>query len=173
MMPTNVSHASVHCTIARPEDAAPVQGDVRLESPVTNVLSPRTFLAHCIIARSENGAPVQGSVWLAMQPMLHAPVLCVKPSNDPIELIFLKPLEMPERDASGRGWQLVRKIRVFGGEEFAFKSEMIRLFPLTAQTSDQQLDDVVAVIRELKAHALAKAEAKEAGHPVPTTKPDC
>ncbi len=115
------------------------------------MLSPRSKLVHCTITRPENGAPVQGNVWLAMQPMLHTPVLCVRPLNDPIELIFPKPLEMPERDASGCGWQLVRKIRVFGGEEFAFKLEMIRLYPVTSQTSDLQLDDVVAVIREFKA----------------------
>jgi hypothetical protein len=92
MMPTNVSHAPVHCTIARPEDGAPVQEDVGLESPVMmpNVLSPRTVLVHCTITRSENGAPVQGNVWLAMQPMLRTPVLCVKPANNPIEIIFLK-----------------------------------------------------------------------------------
>ena len=85
-----------------------------IESPVLapNLRSPRTVLVHCAIARSENGAPVQGSVWLAMQPMLRTPVLCVKPSNDPIEIIFLKTLEMPERDASGLGWNLVIKLRV-------------------------------------------------------------
>ena len=49
---------------------------------------------------------------------------------------------------------------------------MIRLYPATSQTSDQQLDDVVAVIRAFRAHALATAAAKEAGHTVPTTKSD-
>ncbi len=62
----------------------------------------------------------------------------------------MKTLETPERDASGCGWHLVCKTRVHGAEEYAFKSEMIRLYgypyPLTAQTIDQQLDDVVAVI---------------------------
>ncbi len=45
--------------------------------------------------------------------------------------------------------------------EFDSQSEMIRLYPVTAQTSDQQLDDVVAAIREfsLRAQALARAEA--------------
>ena len=173
MMPTNESHASVHCTIARPEDRAPAQEDVGLESPVMmqNVLSPRTVLVHCTITRSENGAPVQGNVWLAIQPLLRTPVLCVKPLNDPIEIIFLRTLEMPEGDASGRGWNLVIKLRVHCKED-EFKSEIIRLSPATSQTSDQQLDDVVAVIREFKAQALATAAAREAGHEGPTTKSD-
>ena len=171
MMQSSVSQASTHCTLA-PKDGAPVQGDVRLESPVMapNVLSPRTVLVHCTITRSENGAPVQGNVWLAMQSMLRTPVLCVKPLNDPIELIFLKTLEMPARDASGCGWHLVCKTRVGCTNEF--KPELIRLYPLTPQSSDQQLDDVVAVIRAFRAHALATAAAKEAGHTVPTTKSD-
>ena len=129
-MQSSVSQASTHCTLA-PKDGAPVQGDVRLESPVMapNVLSPRTVLVHCTITRSENGAPVQGNVWLAMQSMLRTPVLCVKPLNDPIELIFLKTLEMPARDASGCGWHLVCKTRVGCTNEF--KPELIRLYPLT------------------------------------------
>jgi hypothetical protein len=136
-----------------------------------NVLSPRTVLVHCTITRSENGAPVQGNVWLAIQPLLRTPVLCVKPLNDPIEIIFLRTLEMPEDDASGRGWNLVIKLRVHCKED-EFKSEIIRLSPATSQTSDQQLDDVVAVIREFKAQALATAAAREAGHEGPTTKSD-
>jgi hypothetical protein len=173
-MLTNVSHASAHCTFARPQDAAPAQGDAGLESPVMapNVLSPRSVLVHCTITRSENRAPVQGSVWLAMQPMLRTPVLCVKPANNPIEVIFLKTLEMPERDASGRGCHLVCTTRVHCAEGFAFKSEMIRLYPLTAETNDQQLDDVVAAIREFRAQALARAEAIEAGRTGPTIQSD-
>jgi hypothetical protein len=137
-----------------------------------NVLSPRSILVHCTIARSENGAPVQGNVWLAIQPMLRTPVLCVKPANNPIEVIFLKTLEMPARDASERGWHLVCTTRVHGAEEYAFKSETIRLYPLTAQTSDQQLDDAVAVIREFRVQALARAEAMEAGRTGPTIQSD-
>ena len=117
-----------------------------------NAQSPRTVLVHCTITRSENGAPVQGNVWLAIQPLLRTPVLCVKPLNDPIEIIFLRTLEMPEDDASGRGWNLVIKLRVHCKED-EFKSEIIRLSPATSQTSDQQLDDDVAVIREFKAQA--------------------
>ena len=84
------------------------------------VLSPRSVLVHCTIARSESGAPIQGNVWLALQPMLRTPVLCVKPANNPIENIFLKTLETPERDsdASGCGWHLVCKTRVHGAEEY-------------------------------------------------------
>ena len=137
-MPTNVLHASVHCPIARPEDGAPVQKDVGLESPVMvpNVLSPRTILVHCTITRSESGAPVQGNVWLAIQPLLRTPVLCVKPLNDRIEFIFLRTLETPERDASGRGWKLVIRLRVHCNED-EFKSEIIRLSPATSQTNEQ------------------------------------
>ena len=85
MMQSSVSQALTLYTLA-PKDGAPVQGNVRLESPVMapNVLSPRTVLVHCTITRSENGAPVQGNVWLAMQSMLRTPVLCVKPSNGPM-----------------------------------------------------------------------------------------
>ena len=119
---------------------------------------------------------LQGDVWLAKQPMLRTPVLCVKSSSDPIEVIFLKTFEtvvlavafgfiewsgarcnrctptcalflQPQRDASGRGWHLVSKTKVHC-KEGEFKSETIRLYPATSQTSDQQLDDVVAAIRE-------------------------
>jgi hypothetical protein len=66
----------------------------RATEPITapTALSPRSVLVHCTlaIARSESGAPVQGDAWLALQPMLRTPVLCVKPSNNPIEAIFLK-----------------------------------------------------------------------------------
>jgi hypothetical protein len=108
---------------------------------VPNVLSPRTVLVHCTITRSESGAPVQGNVWLAIQPLLRTPVLCVKPLNDRIEFIFLRTLEMPERDASGRGWKLVIKLRVLviklrvHGKEDEFESEIIRLSPATSQTT--------------------------------------
>jgi hypothetical protein len=136
------------------------------------VLSPRSVLVHCTIARSESGAPVQGSAWLALQPMLRTPALCVKPANNPIGVIFLKTLEMPERDASGCGWHLVCSTRVHSAEGFAFKSETIRLYPSTAQTIDQQLDDVVAVIREFRAQALARVEAREAGRTGPTIQSD-
>jgi hypothetical protein len=130
----------------------------------TTVLSPRSILVHCTLTRSENGAPVQESVWLALQPMLRTPVLCVKPSNGPIEAIFFKTLEMPERDATGRGWHLICKTRA--------KSEMILLYPTTSQTRDQQLDEVVATIREFRAQALATAEATKAGREGPPTKLD-
>jgi len=82
----------------------------------------------------------------------------VKPLNDRIEFIFLRTLETPERDASGRGWKLVIRLRVHCNED-EFKSEIIRLSPATSQTSEQ-LDDVVAVIREFKAQALATAAAR-------------
>jgi hypothetical protein len=49
-----------------------------------------------------------------------------------------------------------------------FNSETIRLSPITSQTSDQQLDDVVAAIREFRAQALATAEATKAGHQGPS-----
>ena len=169
----NVSHASVHCASARSADGTPVQGDVWAESSIAapNVLSPRTVLVHCTIARSENGTPVQGSVWLARQPMLRTPVLCVKPLNDPIECIFFKTLEMPERDAMGFGWKLVSKTKV-NCKADEFKSEIIRLYPITSQTSDQQLDDAVAAIREFRAQALATAEAERTGLMGPTIKSD-
>ena len=41
---------------------------------------------------------------------------------------------------------------------------------MTSQTSDQQLDDVVAAIREFRAQALATAEATRTGHMGPTIK---
>jgi hypothetical protein len=87
--------------------------------------------------------------------MLRTPVLCVKPANNPIEVIFLKTLEMPARDASGCGWHLVCTTRVLCEEGCASKSEMIRLYPLTTQATDQQLDDAAPVIREFRAQALA------------------
>ena len=113
-MPQNMPHASLHCASARSENGAPVQGHVRPESPVMapNVMAPRTVLVHCTIARSENGAPVQGNVWLETHWILRTPVLCVKPLNDPIEAIFLKTFETPERDASGCGWRLGFKTKV-------------------------------------------------------------
>ena len=131
------------------------------------VLSPRSILVQCTLARSENAAPVQGHVWLALQPMLRTPVLCVKPSNGPIEAIYFKTLAKPERDATGCGWHLISTTRVHCTAEF--KSEIIiRLYPASPQTSDQQLDDVAAAIREFR----AQAEAKEAGYTGPSTKLD-
>ena len=158
-MPQNMPHASLHCASARSENGAPVQGHVRPESPVMapNVMAPRTVLVHCTIARSENGAPVQGNVWLEMHWILRTPVLCVKPLNDPIEAIFLKTFETPERDASGCGWRLGFKTKVHC-KEGAFMSELIRLYPTTPQTSDQQLDDVIAAIRGFATQVLAKAD---------------
>ena len=156
-------HASLHCASARSENGAPdcqsVQGHVRPESPVMapNVTAPRTVLVHCTIARSENGAPVQGNVWLEMHWILRTPVLCVKPLNDPIEAIFLKTFETPERDASGCGWRLGFKTKVHC-KEGALMSELIRLYPTTPQTSDQQLDDVIAAIRGFATQVLAKAD---------------
>jgi hypothetical protein len=106
-----------------------------------------------------------------MHPMLRTPVLCVKPLNDPIALIFLKTLEAPQRDTSERGWKLVIKLRVQCKED-EFKSEIIRLSPTTSHTSDQQLDDVVAAIREFKAQAIAREEATKTGQKCPTTNLD-
>ena len=158
-MPQNMPHASLHCASARSENGAPVQGHVWPESPVMapNVMAPRTVLVHCTIARSENGAPVQGNVWLEMHWILRTPVLCVKPLNDPIEAIFLKTFETPERDASGCGWRLGFKTKVHC-KEGAFMSELIRLYPTTPQTIDQQLDDVIAAIRGFATQVLAKAD---------------
>ena len=85
-------------------------------------------------------------------------MLCVKPSNGPIEVIFFKALETPQRDASGCGWHLVCKTMVRGGEGFECKSEMIRLYPVTSQTIDQQLDDAIAAIRGLTTQVLAKSD---------------
>ena len=151
-------HASVQCASARSGNGAPVQGDVRPEPAVaSNVLSPRTVLVHCAIAMSENEAPIQGNVWLALQPMLRTPVLCVKPLNGPIETLFLKTFETLERDASGCGWRLGFKTKVHCKED-AFMSKLIRLYPTTPQTSDQQLDDVIAAIRGFATQVLAKAD---------------
>ena len=158
-MPQTMLHAPVQCAFARSGNGAPVQGDVRPEPPTvaSNVLPPRTVLVHCAIAMSENEAPIQGNVWLALQPLLRTPVLCLKPLNDPIEAIFLKTFETPERDASGCGWRLVSKTKVHC-KEGAFMSELIRLYPTTPQTSDQQLDDVIAAIRGFATQVLAKAD---------------
>jgi hypothetical protein len=160
MMPTDVAHYG------------------RATEPVMapTVLSPRSILVHCTLARSENGAPVPAHVWLALQLNLRTPVLCVKPSNDPIDVIFFKALELPEkklpeRDATGRGWKLFIKTRVHGKAD-EFNSETIRLSPITSQTSDQQLDDVVAAIREFRAQALATTDATKAGHQGPFNKLD-
>jgi hypothetical protein len=81
----------------------------------------------------------------------------VKPLNDPIEAIFLKTFETPERDASGCGWRLGFKTKVHC-KEGAFMSELIRLYPTTPQTIDQQLDDVIAAIRGFATQVLAKAD---------------
>ena len=157
-MPQTMLHASVQCASARSGNGAPVQGDVRPEPAVaSNVLSPRTVLVHCAIAMSENEAPIQGNVWLALQPLLRTPVLCVKPLNGPTETLFLKTFETLERDASGCGWRLDFKTKVHC-KEGAFMSKLIRLFPTTPQTSDQQLDDVIAAIRGFATQVLAKAD---------------
>jgi hypothetical protein len=95
----------------------------------------------------------------------------VKPSNGPIEVIFFKTLELPERDATRRGWKLFITTRVQGKAD-EFNSETIRLSPITSQTSDRQLDDVVAAIREFRAQALATAAATKAGHQGPANKLD-
>ena len=99
-----------------------------IESPVLapKMLSPRTVLVHCAIARSENEAPVQGNVWLALQPLLRTPVLCLKPLNGPIEILFFKTFGTPERDASGCGWQFVCKTKVHTScKEGEFSSDLI------------------------------------------------
>ena len=155
----NVPHASVQYASARSVNGAPAQGDVQPEplAMTPNLPSPRSVLVHCFIARSETEAPVQGHIWLALQPMLRTPVLCLKPPNGPIELIFFKTLEMPERDAMGRGWRLVIKTRVQGKAD-EFKSEIIRLFPVTSQTICQQLDDVIAAIRGFATQVLTTAD---------------
>ena len=152
-------HAPVQCAFARSGNGAPVQGDVRPEPPTvaSNVLPPRTVLVHCAIAMSENEAPIQGNVWLALQPLLRTPVLCVKPLNGPTETLFLKTFETLERDASGCGWRLDLKTKVHC-KEGAFMSKLIRLFPTTPQTNDQQLDDVIAAIRGFATQVLAKAD---------------
>ena len=43
-------------------------------------------------------------------------------------------------------------------KEGEFKSEVLRLFPVTFQTINQQLDDVVAAIRGFATQVLAKAD---------------
>ena len=71
-----------------PTDDAHTGRAVVSSAIASNVLSPRTVLVHCAIAMSENEAPVQGNAWLALQPLLRTPVLCVKPLNGPIEILF-------------------------------------------------------------------------------------
>ena len=73
-----------------PADVAHIGQATESSATASNVRSPRTVLVRCAIARSENGAPVQGHVWLAMQPLLRTPVLCLKPLNGPIEFFFFK-----------------------------------------------------------------------------------
>ena len=155
----NVPHASVQYASARSVNGAPAQGDVQPEpqAMTSKLLSPRSVLVHCFIARSETEPPAQGHIWLELQPILRTPVLCLKPPNGPIELIFLKTFEMPEHDASGRGWHLVSKKKVHS-REGEFRSEVIRLFPVTSQTTCQQLDDVIAAIRGFATQVLAKAD---------------
>ena len=160
-MPQTMLHASVQCASARSGNGAPVQGDVRPEPPTvaSNVLPPRTVLVHCAIAMSENEAPIRGNVWLALQPLLRTPVLCVKPLNGPIEILFFKTFGTPERDASGCGWHFVSRTKVHTScKEGEFRSEMIRLSPVTSQTTDQQLDDVIAAIRGFTTQVLAKSD---------------
>ena len=85
-------------------------------------------------------------------------MLCVKPLNGPIEILFFKTFGTPERDASGCGWHFVCKTMVRCGEAFECKSDLIRLCPVTSQTIDQQLDDVIAAIRGFTTQVLAKSD---------------
>ena len=140
-----------------PADVAHIGQATESSATASNVRSPRTVLVRCAIARSENGAPVQGHVWLAMQPLLRTPVLCLKPLNGPIEFFFFKTLGTPDRDASGCGWHLVSKIKVHCKTD-EFRSELIRLYPMTSPAIDQQLDDVAAAIRGFATQALAKSD---------------
>ena len=139
-----------------PTDAAHA-GRAVSSATASNVRSPRTVLVHCAIARSENGTPVQGHVWLALQPRLRTPVLCLKPLNGPIEILFFQTFGTPERDASGCGWHLVSKIKVHCKTD-EFRSDLIRLYPVTSPTIDQQLEDVVDAIRGFTTQVLAKSD---------------
>ena len=142
-----------------PTDDAHSGRAVETSAIASNVLSPRTVLVHCAIAMSENEAPVQGNVWLALQPLLRTPVLCVKPLNGPIEILFFQTFGTPERDASGCGWHFVSRTKVHTScKEGEFRSEMIRLSPVTSQTTDQQLDDAIAAIRGFTTQVLARAD---------------
>ena len=140
-----------------PTDVAHTGRAIESSAIASDVLSPRTVLVHCAIAMSETEAPVQGNVWLALQPLLRTPVLCVKPPNGPIEIFFLKAFESPERDASGRGWHLVSMIKVHCKTD-EFRSEVIRLYPAASPTIDQQLEDVVDAIRGFTTQVLAKSD---------------
>ena len=94
-----------------------------------------------------------------MQPLLHKPVLCLKPPNGPIETFFLRTFETPERDASGCGWHLIRRDKVHTSrEEGEFSLEVIRFCPVTSPTNDQQLDDVVEAIRGFTTQVLAQSD---------------
>ena len=139
-----------------PTDAAHT-GRAVSSATASNVRSPRTVLVHCAIARSENGTPVQGHVWLALEPRLRTPVLCLKPLNGPIEILFFQTFGTPERDASGCGWHLVSKIKVHCKTD-EFRSDLIRLYPVTSPTIDQQLEDVVDAIRGFTTQVLAKSD---------------
>ena len=139
-----------------PTDAAHT-GRAVSSATASNVRSPRTVLVHCAIARSENGTPVQGHAWLALQPRLRTPVLCLKPLNGPIEILFFQTFGTPERDASGCGWHLVSKIKVHCKTD-EFRSDLIRLYPVTSPTIDQQLEDVVDAIRGFTTQVLAKSD---------------
>jgi hypothetical protein len=103
-----------------------------------------------------------------MQPLLRTPMLCLRPSSEPepTDFIFLKTLEIPQRDASGRGWHVISKLRTHAHTE-ELRLQIIRLYPTTSQTSDLQLDDAVAAIQEFvqerEAQALAKEAATKAG----------
>ena len=139
-----------------PTDAAHT-GRAVSSATASHVRSPRTVLVHCAIARSENGTPVQGHVWLALQPRLRTPVLCLKPLNGPIEILFFQTFGTPERDASGCGWHIVSKIKVHCKTD-EFRSDLIRLYPVTSPTIDQQLEDVVDAIRGFTTQVLAKSD---------------
>ena len=142
-----------------PADVAHIGQATESSATASNVRSPRTVLVHCTIARTENGAPLPGHAWLAMQPLLHKPVLCLKPPNGPIETFFLRTFETPERDASGCGWHLIRRDKVHTSrEEGEFSLEVIRLYPVTSPTNDQQLDDVVEAIRGFTTQVVAQSD---------------
>ena len=104
--------------------------DVAHTGRVTKYDGNTTTAAHCTSARSEDGALVPGEVWLAMQPLLRTPMLCLQPSSEPepTEFIFLRTLEIPQRDSLGRGWHLISKLRTHAHKE-EFRLEIIRLYP--------------------------------------------
>jgi hypothetical protein len=194
--PTGDDAFSVPCSLSSPISAHLIgrlkgPGAATMSRPPTIydaygrcALRPRHRTSHgsyCAVATFHSGAlhpckirerSTRASTCLACTTtQVRTPVLCVKPSNGPIEVIFFKTLELPERDATRRGWKLFITTRVQGKAD-EFNSETIRLSPITSQTSDRQLDDVVAAIREFRAQALATAAATKAGHQGPSNKLD-